>query len=1236
MRNILATSSTLALVIGIATEVEAAAVRTLTGSPAATSNGANMGGTFNSGDSIRTHAIADNINIDSAKTIAGIDLNGFAATGTITASSSATLGSIGNVSAGSSIALKINDGITVTLNGTKTIGGVVVANTYSGLGPVTIGNTTAPGALAALSVTATGAVTFSCAIDSLANTTANWGTLNVSGANHIFNGIVGGTSKVGVINITSGHQIRFNANVTASSINLQNVLSIVRFTSGIITSQINTTNPGNGKIYTSGGPVSIRGDIGSPGMSLNMVQPFSDTTFKGNIYSDIVIAGTLLGGGGLVSDTQLIFMGGTALAPNIVSGRVYNLYNPLNYGGLNVGSTTETAHIQFSSMVGGLDGDNDGYYSIPYLDVKNGSSATLLADSVFSSAGTTMSIGAGSTITLGNTTTSTPITVTFQNGGTINGAASGNGTLVIVGAVGTALPWAVGAVNALDTIRLHKFNNNVPASLGNSIYATNLDLTEGSIIALDNYYLPNITNLISSDNSGEVYYDSPGGLVVPIDISLPLTLKNTGILTVSNATGGVTFDATAGNTPTLILDDTGSISDITVVGGNAGTIQTLGNATFTGVIGGNGASLNSFTSIGTGAEIIDITTATDIYAATILYDSVILNANVNSLNIHSTSYTMNDTTLNAGIKTITITGGTATLAGNIVINATYTGTGQTVLDLSGAAVTDNTVISLTFNIAGGAPASDDTIIVVKGLVNTIAPALGATDPLWTVSTDTPGTLVYDPTPPPTPPAPVPTPAPTPLGPTFFTNGDYHDLIFTNTIATNIHGADIGQPVLDIDTSQLKISRDKKAFLEFVGDKLAAQEAKSSAAIYVTPRAAVIIASDALEQGIMPAEFAYSLQNPDSGISEELTTDIVSVTTQGEAAATNEMLTRLNSGLNGASNLTDSAQAYTDKTFDILASRFASSITTALASNVIPKNNVSALGSGVAAGGSSPYDRLGVWCEVIGSTAIQKPRSNNSGFRSFSQGVVVGVDTMLNDSAIVGIALSNSSTNVKYKNHVSGNKSTASSWGGAVFGNYQFTNNWFIRGSGLFNKTHVNDKNLKLVRQGIYGLAKAKYNLIFYGIETSVGFIHSFSNQMLLIPTIGVRVVHSNKMSYSETGSTNQNIKDISHKAMNHYSALYGLSITKTIERSDLSFVPELHANFQYGINLKTPNGSFVSPLTPTHTTTFVGTKATKLISTYGGSMSAGGEKVECSFGGDVILANKYVGYQGSIKFKVKF
>ena len=299
----------------------------------------------------------------------------------------------------------------------------------------------------------------------------------------------------------------------------------------------------------------------------------------------------------------------------------------------------------------------------------------------------------------------------------------------------------------------------------------------------------------------------------------------------------------------------------------------------------------------------------------------------------------------------------------------------------------------------------------------------------------------------------------------------------------------------------------------------------------------------------------------------------------------------------------------------------------------PGDDLQAVALGTAAG-SNPYDRFGVWGSINGGFARQKLHKGNPGFKSFSKGAAIGVDTMINDLTTIGFTVSNSINHIKHKDASAGNKTDSSSWVGAIYGNHQLRNNWFIRGTALFNRTHMNSKELRPIVGG-FGIAQAKYNLISYGGEANVGYSHRFRNDIVLTPTVGLRVIHNNKSNYGQQGSTAQNNK-VSTNAINNYSALAGISVAKTVFKYGISFTPEAHANIQYGINQKSPTGSFVSPLTPTQSTSFVGTKSSKITSSCGLGLTGSSDRIEVGITGDVSFASKYVGYQGSLKVKVKF
>ena len=299
----------------------------------------------------------------------------------------------------------------------------------------------------------------------------------------------------------------------------------------------------------------------------------------------------------------------------------------------------------------------------------------------------------------------------------------------------------------------------------------------------------------------------------------------------------------------------------------------------------------------------------------------------------------------------------------------------------------------------------------------------------------------------------------------------------------------------------------------------------------------------------------------------------------------------------------------------------------------PGEEAEALAYGAAAG-SSPYEKFGVWGLINGGIAHQKMLKGNSGFKSVSKGATIGVDTMISEKSIIGLTISNSMNNIKMRDTNAGDKTSISSWIATLYGSRQLKNNWFIRGSALFNRTHINSKSLRPVRGG-YGIAQARYNAMSYGGEVAVGFNHIFKNGIIATPNVGFRVIHNNQLSYSEKGNTIFN-NSLKQNAINNYSVIAGLSVSKGFSKYGIDFTPEAHVNMQYGVNTKTPQGTFVSSITPNQISNFISTKSSKFSSTYGVSLTGASDRLECGVTADMSISQKYVGYQGSLKLKVKF
>jgi len=295
-------------------------------------------------------------------------------------------------------------------------------------------------------------------------------------------------------------------------------------------------------------------------------------------------------------------------------------------------------------------------------------------------------------------------------------------------------------------------------------------------------------------------------------------------------------------------------------------------------------------------------------------------------------------------------------------------------------------------------------------------------------------------------------------------------------------------------------------------------------------------------------------------------------------------------------------------------------------------DLEASANGVAAGDST--EKFGAWAQINGGVANQKARKGASGFKSNMVGSMIGVDTMVNDRTILGIAFGNIINNVKQKDIQDGDKTRSTSWIFSGYGNYQFDDNWFIRGAAAYTKTAVDNKDLRVVTANQKGIARGKYNIHSFGGELTVGKAFRMQNDLVMTPSLGARFAHTGKISYQETGNTGLNGK-VSQGSTDSAQAVAGLQVMKSFARNNTIITPEAHANVAYGLGVKTPKGKYVSDL-DSKTVAYRGNKPGRVSSTIGVGITAESGSVEYGIGYDANIAAGYLGHQGSLKLKVKF
>ncbi len=624
LKNILTTASTLAIAIGASEEAMAATVRNVSGGDARIATAQGMEGPFNSGDSLEyVNAGPISVSIDASVAVAGINFYLTSDLGPITVSSNgASLGSVASSQGGGNVApLNINDGLSLSLTGTSTPtsrqGQSLGANDYSGLGAVTLGNTTGGAAGTALSITATGPVTFTNTFNSYTGTTANFPTLNISGANHIFNGAIGGTSKLGAINITDAHTVKFGANVTATSVNLNNASAQVTLGGGTMTSSIYANaDLTSTSVNVDGANVTLVGSIGDATHRITALKFVTDNTITidgadRHIYAYVVPqtngAGTLkLANGQTTLHLNVGTYDGSMVPQKALSAINLNgqtLVIDSGIGNFYVAgqiTTTDsgTGHLttQGANTVRLFNDIGNG----TAINTINANANTILYSGVVRASA--INIASGKTLTIDSTSGTRNIT------GSIYGAGTPNvGNLLLQGTHNITINNAIGNVNPLSGVAVTNSADSVVTFSGDVTTNVNVDASvAGAAI-----------NFNGKINAASILTGA-GAVTFHGDVNATSILTGSGGVTFH--TNSVTSNIAMTNTASaLTFTDTSLTGNITnSSGGVNSTVINISGANFSiaGSIGGSGnGGISAIKFISDHSLTIDVSAASrNIYA----------------------------------------------------------------------------------------------------------------------------------------------------------------------------------------------------------------------------------------------------------------------------------------------------------------------------------------------------------------------------------------------------------------------------------------------------------------------------------------------------------------------------------------------------------------------------------------------------------------------------------------------
>jgi len=198
-------------------------------------------------------------------------------------------------------------------------------------------------------------------------------------------------------------------------------------------------------------------------------------------------------------------------------------------------------------------------------------------------------------------------------------------------------------------------------------------------------------------------------------------------------------------------------------------------------------------------------------------------------------------------------------------------------------------------------------------------------------------------------------------------------------------------------------------------------------------------------------------------------------------------------------------------------------------------------SGVATGDDYANNWI-VWGQPFGGYARQDSTDNVSGYTAKFGGLIIGADRALGDDWRLGAALNYSNTSVHGKDNLSGNNSTADSYG--VIGYAGYTGNpWYLNLSAGLNR-----QNYSSVRRadftGFSGAAHGKFNGQSITLQSELGYPITLPADVVLTPLAGLTYGYQHVDGYSETGGNGMAL-DVSSTHSQSVMSDIGARIEKT-------------------------------------------------------------------------------------------
>jgi outer membrane autotransporter protein len=289
--------------------------------------------------------------------------------------------------------------------------------------------------------------------------------------------------------------------------------------------------------------------------------------------------------------------------------------------------------------------------------------------------------------------------------------------------------------------------------------------------------------------------------------------------------------------------------------------------------------------------------------------------------------------------------------------------------------------------------------------------------------------------------------------------------------------------------------------------------------------------------------------------------------------------------------------------------------------------------GVSAGIEEEALKYGAWGSTYFSTALQRGRKEAPGYKTTTFGGTVGADTLVNDTTMVGAALSLMKLKIDHRDSNAGDKTHADGYLFSVYGLKELGEKWFVQAVLSVGTNKIKNRENR-VEGTKYEIAHGSYTASNYGTELLGGYEYALNNSTMLTPMAGLSYNRISDSWYQESGTTNQNFL-ITKKADQKLEAIAGARLAFAREWRDSAVTPEVHGLFRYDILNRSPRvdvriEGMANPLIPRTVET------NRYFVNFGFGVSIAKGKMDYGFTYDNYLAKKYVGHQGTLKMRVNF